>query len=275
VLFSRESRRRILAIAFKDAAELARQPGAILPAAIMVLAASIPAFLVAILVPAFAGESLEETGEFAEQARAAVAAVPALAGLSGNALVQAFIFHQFALFLLLIPIVGATALATHAVVGEKQSKALEPLLATPITTAELLAGKTLTPLLFALLLTAAGSGLYLAGILVLAEPGVWRAVVTMRTLLMMGVLGPLVALASLQLAVVVSSRAADPRSAQQLSSLLILPVTLLFIAQLTGAFLAGIGLLAAAALGCAVLNVGLAWIGIRVFARETILMRWK
>jgi ABC-2 type transport system permease protein len=274
-LFSRESRRRILAIASKDAAELTRQPGAILPAVIMVLAASIPAFLVAILVPAFAGESLEETGEFVEQARAAVAAVPALAGLSGNALVQAFIFHQFALFLLLIPIVGATALAAHAVVGEKQSKALEPLLATPITAAELLAGKTLTPLLFALLLTAAGSGLYLAGILVLAEPGVWRAVVTVRTLLMMGALGPLLALASLQLAVVVSSRAADPRSAQQLSSLLILPVTLLFIAQLTGAFLAGIGLLVAAALGCAVLNVGLAWVGIRVFARETILMRWK
>jgi ABC-2 type transport system permease protein len=274
-LFSRESRSRILAIASKDAAELARQPGAILPAVIMVLAASIPAFLVAILVPAFAGESLEETGEFAEQARAAVAVVPALAGLSGTALVQAFIFHQFALFLLLIPIVGATALAAHAVVGEKQSKALEPLLATPITAGELLAGKTLTPLLFALLLTAAGSGLYLAGILVLAEPGVWRAVVTVRTLLIMGVLGPLVALASLQLAVVVSSRAADPRSAQQLSSLLILPVTLLFIAQLTGAFLAGIGLLVAAALGCAVLNVGLAWVGIRVFARETILMRWK
>lgn len=275
MFFARDSRRRILAIACKDAAELARQPGAVVPAVIMVFAACVPAFLVAIVVPTLAGQPLEEAGEFAEQAREAVATVPALAGLAGAALIQAFIFHQFALFLLLIPIVGATALATHAVVGEKQSKALEPLLATPITTGELLAGKTLTPLVFALLLTAVGGGLYVGGILVLGEPDVWRAVATARLLLMLGVLGPLVGLASLQLAVIVSSRASDPRSAQQLSSLLILPVTALFVAQLAGAFLVGPGTLVAAVVACIALNAGLGWAGVRVFARETILTRWK
>jgi ABC-2 type transport system permease protein len=59
--------------------------------------------------------------------------------------VQTFLFHQFSLLLLLVPIVSATALATHAVIGEKQSRALEPLLATPISTIELLAAKALTP----------------------------------------------------------------------------------------------------------------------------------
>ena len=91
-------------------------------------------------------------------------------------MVQAFVFHQFALLLLLVPIVSATALATHAVIGEKQSRALEPLLATPISTLELLAAKALTPFLFALALTWSAVGLYVLGALAFAEPGVWRAI---------------------------------------------------------------------------------------------------
>ena len=76
--------------------------------------------------------------------------IPELAGLTATRLIQTFLFHQFTLLLLLVPVVGAMALATHAVIGEKQSKALEPLLATPISTLELLAAKTLTPFVFAL-----------------------------------------------------------------------------------------------------------------------------
>ena len=101
--------------------------------------------------------------------------IPELAGLSGNALIQAFLFHQFSLLLLLVPIVAATALATHAVIGEKQSKALEPLLATPISTIELLAAKTLTPFVFALGLTWAAAALDVVGAVAIGEPGVWRS----------------------------------------------------------------------------------------------------
>ena len=106
--------------------------------------------------------------------------MPELAGLAGNALIQAFLFHQFALLLLLVPVVAATSLATHAVIGEKQSKALEPLLATPISTIELLIAKTLTPFVFALALTWFAAALYVAGIFALGEPGVWRAVTRRR-----------------------------------------------------------------------------------------------
>ena len=122
------------------------------------------------------------------------------------------------MLLLLVPIVAAMSLATHAVIGEKQSKALEPLLATPISTIELLAAKTLTPFVFALALTWSAAALYVAGIVALGEPGVWRAVARHRGLLILfGMLGPLVELATLQVSVIVSSRAHDPRSAQQLT----------------------------------------------------------
>jgi ABC-2 type transport system permease protein len=266
---------RIAAVARKDAAELIRNPGAIFPALLMVLGALFPGFLVVVGAPMLAGQTLEESGDFAEEAAAAIATMPELAGLSGNALIQAFLFHQFALLLLLVPVVGATALATHAVIGEKQSKALEPLLATPISTPELLAAKTLTPFLFALGLTWLAAGLYIAGILVAGEPGVWRTVLGPRTFVMFAIVGPLVELLTLQVSVVVSSRAGDPRSAQQLTSLLILPITVAFIAQLMGAFVIDAAMLLLAAVPLVLLNAVLIWVGVRVFDRETVLTRWR
>lgn len=266
---------RITALARKDAAELLRNPGATVPAFLMVLGALFPGFLVVIGAPMIAGRSLEESGDFAEEAAQAIASMPELAGLSGNALIQAFLFHQFSLFLLLVPVVAASALATHAVIGEKQSKALEPLLATPISTTELLAAKTLTPFLFALGLTWLAAGLYIAGIVFAGEPGVWRTVLGPRTFIMFMLVGPLVELVALQVSVIASSRANDPRSAQQLTSLLILPITAAFVAQLMGTFvIAAPGLLLGAA-ALAVLNVALLAIGVRVFARESILTRWR
>jgi ABC-2 type transport system permease protein len=266
---------RITALARKDAAELVRNPGAILPAVLMVFGSLIPAFFVVVGAPMIAGRTLEESGEFAEEAQAAIGQISELAGLSGDGLIQAFLFHQFMLLLLMIPVVGAMALATHSVIGEKQSKALEPLLATPLSTVELLAAKTLTPFVFALALTWIAAVLFIAGVWLVSEPGVWRALLGLRTFLILCVLGPLVELAALQLSVIVSSRAGDPRSAQQLTSLLILPITALFVAQLMGAFIVGPTILLLGSLGCLILNAILLWVGVQVFQRETILMRWK
>ena len=266
---------RVTALAAKDARELLRNPGAIVPAIVMVFASLLPLFLVIYLVPMVMGRTLEQSGEFTEAAANAVGRIPELAGLSGNALVQTFLFHQFSLLLLLVPIVSATALATHAVIGEKQSRALEPLLATPISTIELLAAKTLTPFLFALGLTWTAVGLEVGGTIAIGEPGVWRAIVGPRLFILFGLLGPLVELASLQVSVIVSSRTNDPRSAQQLTALLILPVTIVFVAQLMGLFIVGPSALLLGGVACAVLNAVLGWVGVRVFQRENILTRWR
>ena len=266
--------RRISALAEKDARELIRNPGAILPPVLMVIVSLLPGFLVAIGVPMLAGQTLEESGDFEDAARA-IAMIPELAGVSGNALMQAFLFHQFALLLLLVPVVAATSLATHAVVGEKQAKALEPILATPISTIELLMAKTLTPFVFALVLTWSAAALYFLGILIAGEPGVWRALLGLRTFILFGIVGPLLELATLQVSVITSSRAHDPRSAQQLSSLIILPITGVFVGQLLGAFIIGPGALLIGSLGMTMLNIVLLWVGVRVFQRETILTRWK
>ena len=72
-----------------------------------------------------------------------------------------------------------------------------------------------------------------------------------------------------------SSRTNDPRSAQQITALLILPVTIVFVAQLMGLLVIGPAAILLASLGCVILNALLLWGGVRIFQRESILTRWR
>jgi ABC-2 type transport system permease protein len=200
---------------------------------------------------------------------------PAVQGLDPEGAVQAWIFQQFLVLLVLTPVAGSMSVAAFSVIGEKQARTLEPLLATPITTFELLSAKVLGSLVPALLLTIACFGIYVAGVVVFAEPGVVRALLTPRALTIVFVLGPLAALAALQLAVCVSSRVNDARSAQQIGALIILPIAGLLVMQLTGSFLLTIPVMASIALALVALNAGLMLFGISLFDRESILTRWK
>lgn len=256
----------------KDAAELLRQPGAVLPGLLMVGVGVLPVLLISTVTRS--GEDLGK-GELVEAAQRLALTEPALRGLEGIALAQSFFFHQFFLLLPMVPVVASMALAAHAVVGEKQARALEPLLATPLKTTELLAAKTLTPFLVSLALLAVAVGLYLAGVAATAEPGVWPTLITPRTCLIVGALAPLVSLAGLQSAVLLSSRTNDPRTAQQLGGLLLVPLTAAFVAQLAGQLVLGLRVTLIAIALLALANAALLLVGVRVFDRETILMRWK
>ena len=91
-------------------------------------------FGIAVLMPALTGRGL---GDDAELVRSASCSGPP-SSCRPTARVQLFLFQQFLMLFLLTPITGAMALAAHAIVGEKQARTLEPLLATPVTTLELL-----------------------------------------------------------------------------------------------------------------------------------------
>jgi ABC-2 type transport system permease protein len=268
-------RTRIHGLVVKDAAELWRHPGAIIPAVSTAIASLVPGFLVAVVMPIISGETLEDAEEFVEGAAAAISVAPELARLEGSALAQAFLFHQFGLLLLLVPTIGSMALAAHAVIGEKLARALEPLLATPLSTAELLAAKTMTPFGFSIALMLATLGLYIGGIALVGEPGVWTTFTGPRTALLFLVVGPLLTLLALLLAVIISSRVNDPRSAQQLGTLVVLPIVGVFTAQLIGQFVLSPAALLLTAAGVGAVDALLLWVGVLVFDRERILMRWK
>jgi len=108
-----------------------------------------------------------------------------------------------------------------------------------------------------------------------AESGAFRALLTPASLGVTFLIGPLAALAALQLAVCVSSRVNDPRSAQQIGALVVLPVTAVFVLQIAGMFQLGGPAIVWLAVALAGVNIGLILVGIALFDRESILTRWK
>ena len=126
-------------------------------------------------------------------------------------------------------------MAAHSVVGEKQARTLEPLLATPIATFELLLAKVMGALVPTLVIAMAGLLLYVAGIALLALPGVLGAMANPRTAVLVLLSAPAAALLSLQAAILISSRVNDARTAQQFGVFIVIPVSALLVAQFTGA----------------------------------------
>ena len=96
-----------------------------------------------------------------------------------------------------------------------------------------------------------------------------------RWLIAVFVVGPMMAFMAVSVSVMVSSRVNDPRVAEQLSMVVILPVMLFFFGQIAGLFFISSPLVLVAALVLLVLNVLMAYLSVRLFQRETILTRWK
>jgi ABC-2 type transport system permease protein len=67
----------------------------------------------------------------------------------------------------------------------------------------------------------------------------------------------------------------DARSAQQIGALIILPISVLLVAEFTNNLQLTSRLVLLISSGLAALNVGLMAVGIRLFDRESILTRWK
>ena len=265
---------RLVALLSKELADLRQNPALFLPAVLTGFVSILLPFVVAIVVPRIAGEELSASSDF-QIAVEMYRDQPSMRALDPEGAIQAWIFQQFLVLLVLTPVAGSMSVAAYSVIGEKQARTLEPLLATPLTTFELLAAKVLGSLLPALGLTIVCFGLYLGGVALFARPGVFLALLTLRSLAVVFVLGPLAALAALQLAVCVSSRVNDARSAQQIGALIIIPIAGLLVMQLTGSFLLTIPVIAFIALALVGINTVLMIVGIALFDRETILTRWK
>jgi ABC-2 type transport system permease protein len=265
---------RIQALLAKEIADLRRNPSVFAPAVLTGFISILLPFFVAILVPYLAGERLSDSSDF-KVALEVYENQPSMRGLDPEGAVQAWIFQQFLVLLVMTPVAGSMSLAAYTVIGEKQARTLEPLLATPITTFELLSAKVLGSLLPALMLSVLCFATYIAGVALLARPWVFTALLTPHSLGVVFLLGPLATLAALQLAVCVSSRVNDARSAQQIGALIILPIAGLLIALLTGSVVLTTPVILGIALVLAAGNIGLMLVGVALFDRESILTRWK
>lgn len=197
-------------------------------------------------------------------------------GLGGGECFQVYMASQFMIMFMIMPLVIPATISSYSIVGEKTTRSLEPLLATPITTGELLVGKGLAAAIPAVLATYVAFALFGIGSLIMIEnPVVLRALFDSRWLLAVFVVGPLLALSAVAVSVIVSSRVNDPRVAEQVSMVIIVPVLAVFFGQLAGLFLISRVLVVISAVVLAAVDALLLYLAVRLFQRETILTRWK
>ena len=197
-------------------------------------------------------------------------------GLSSGDCMQVFLISEFMMLFMLIPVAIPVTIAAYSIVGEKTTRSLEPLLATPITTEELLIGKSLAAVIPAVVATYGAFGIFALGSwIIVANKTLLTALLDARWLIAIFIVGPLMAIMAVSFALMISSRVNDPRVAEQVSMVVIVPVLAGFFGQVAGLFVLNKEIISIVALIMLVLDAMLVYLTTRVFQREQILTRWK
>ncbi len=232
-------------------------------------------FVVVRLAAALAGQSILDTPFFQSALSKLVEAIPAAASLPALDRVALLLVVQVNFFLLLVPTVIAVYTGSSSIVEEKLSHSLEPLLATPVRTSELLLGKALAGAIPAFLLTLVSAGAYLLAVELSGWGRLMPYIVTGSWFLDFLLLSPGIALLSFLLGVIGSSKAKDYRSAQNYSLFIVLPVLALIAVQITG--LVWFTPLATVLLGVGVILIDIIVlrVAVRLFQRESIIIKWR
>lgn len=189
---------------------------------------------------------------------------------------QMYLLNQFMLLFMMMPLIIPVAIAAYSIVGEKTTRSLEPLLATPISTVELLTGKALAAALPAIFATWICFAIFLiAAPFVGARPAVVLSLLNGVWMLAVLVAGPLMAIMAVNFAIIVSSRVSDPRTAEQLSAVVILPLLAIVFGQIAGVIVLNSQFMLLAICVLVIIDVALIYLGAKLFQRETILTKWK
>ncbi len=204
-----------------------------------------------------------------------IARSPELASLEPREILQMVLVDEFLFLFLLTPSVIPMTLASYSIIGEKQARSLEPLLATPVSTTELLFGKAAAAIIPAIGVTWLAYALYLVGASLIATDHVLGVLLSATWLLAILLIGPLIGVLSVLIGVIISSRFNDTRVAQQLGGLIALPIAGFGVAQASGSLLVD---LASFAVGTAVLlaiDALMFYLTVKQFQRDRILTEWK
>lgn len=185
------------------------------------------------------------------------------------------IINQVPFYFMFIPTMIAVSFATFSIVEEKITNTLEPLLATPITTEELLLGKALSGMIPAVILSWIDSMIFLVVLGTTTLHQLLQAISIRMWLVSMLLMMPAVGLLSFLLGVLSSSRARDAKSAQNVALIVIFPVIGMMVLQLTGIFKFNSFIVLLLSIGIFILDFVILRVVSRMFRRETILIKWR
>lgn len=186
------------------------------------------------------------------------------------------VLFAFSFFFVIAAATIPSAIASYSIVGEKMQKSLEPLLATPTTDGEILFGKSIAaiiPTLISILLCAVifmvNIDIQTNGVLGYLFFPNWNAG------LLFLVLAPIVAVFSVETSVLVSSKANDVRTAQQLGGTMFIPFIIIYVATEIGVFTLDVQNLLLISLILLIADLVLFYVSTSTFKREEILTKWS
>jgi ABC-2 type transport system permease protein len=223
----------------------------------------------------FAGEIIIDTPIFQTALEKLRLALPEVSGLSSMYQVRVLLLSQFNFFLLLIPTMIAMNSAAFSIVDEKLSRSLEPLLATPVRTWELLLGKALSGAIPAMIMTWICGGVFILAVMGMGWGSLVSYVVNPSFFLFLFLLTPVIVALSFLLGVIGSSRAKDSRSAQNVALLIIFPMFGLIAVQVTGLIWFTPLLTLILGLVLCLIDVLVLRMAVKLFQRESIVVRWR
>ena len=200
-------------------------------------------------------------------------------GMNAGECTQVYMLNEFMLFFVLMPLIIPTTIAAYSIVGEKTTRSLEPLLATPTTTIELLAGKCFAAVVPAIGATFLSFLIFNLGILLLGtsmiSSKVHAYVLSPTWLIGILLLGPVLSLISAMFAIFISSRVNDPRAAEQIAGVMVVPFMGILLASSFGVISLNVNTMLIGVVVFTLLAAGLLYLGTLIFDRENILTKWK
>ncbi len=187
-----------------------------------------------------------------------------------------YLLPAFTFFYLILAGLIPTTLASYSIVGEKLEKSLEPLLATPTTDSEILLGKGIAAVLPPLASILIASALFMGLVDAVTFHSLGYYFPNWNAGLVFFVMVPLATVMSVEWSVVISSRVSDLRIAQQLGTLLVLPLAGIYVAgELSLIQLGDTNTLLAISGILALVDALSLYVALAAFRREEILTKWK
>ncbi len=191
---------------------------------------------------------------------------------------QAFVYLMstviFAPFMLLVPLLVSSIISSDSFAGEKERKTIEGLLATPLSDTELLVGKILGALIPALAATWISGMIYMIVTDALDYPLFGYLILpNLFWIIILFGLAPTFALAAIGLSVIISSRVNGTREAQQLTGILVIPIIILMLGEISGVLTLGLAGLIGILFSVVALDYIVLRLGLRLFNRERIISK--
>jgi ABC-2 type transport system permease protein len=180
-------------------------------------------------------------------------------------------------FFMMLPAMLPVIISSYSIIGEKKNRTLEPLLAAPVSVYEIMIGKAISAMIPALLATWASVLLFFG----VSEGIVYVTLHTFVTpdlfawLVGLLVMAPLLAFLGILVTLVISSRVNDPRVAQQISVIFVLPLIGMFICTINGLLIVNAQIMLLLVVAIFVVDVIALRVSNMMFDREEILTRWK